>query len=381
MNIYLIVRGFPTKTDPQWGNFEYDQAKALAAVGHKVIMLSVDVRWKSRTRRLGIREIRSSGIISYSLYCGPWVVLSMISTKFCESLIKILFLRLFKYAINKEGMPDVLYSHYLNGSDYAVPIKRKYNIPVVGLEHWSELGKEKPSNLAIEKARKVYPQLDRLLVVSNALKENIQRFVGIPSEVLPNIIGSDFVIRTEGTRSQGAVSFVSTGNLVEIKRMDLIIKSLASVISKGYNVEVTIVGDGKERESLQLLAHSLNISKYVKFTGRRTRAEIVSILNNSDVYILASSSETFGVAAAEALACGLPVIATDCGGPRDFISDMNGVMIPVNDEEKLTGAMIYMTEHYKHYDRSVISNDFHKRFSAEAVANQLTNIFNQVCKK
>lgn len=381
MNVYLIVRGFPTESDPQWGSFEFDQAKALAALGHKVTMLSVDVRWKSRTRKFEIKRNDTSGVTSYDLYCGPWVVLSPVSAHLYDSVIGWLLMRLFKWVLKREGRPDVIYSHYLDSSDYAVPIKKKYNIPVVGLEHWSELGKENPSSLAIEKAKKVYPQLDKLLVVSNALKENIQRLVGIHSEVLPNIIGSDFVILDNRIRTQGVVSFVSTGNLVEIKRMDLIIKSLANVISKGHNVVVTIVGDGKERESLQSLAQSLNISKYVKFTGRRTRSEIVSILNKSDVYILASSSETFGVAAAEALACGLPIIATACGGPRDFMSDINGIMIPVNDEEKLTEAMIHMTEHYKDYDRSVISNDFHKRFSAEAVANQLTNIFNQVCKK
>ncbi len=381
MNIYLIVRGFPTKNDPQWGSFELDQAQALAAQGHKVTMLSVDVRWKSRNRKFQIKRNETLGVISYDLYCGPWVVFSLVSSNLYDFVVRWLFMILFKRVLKREGRPDVIYSHYLDSSDYAIPIKNKYKIPVVGLEHWSELGKVNPCHRAIKKAQRVYPQLDRLLVVSNALKENIQSLIGISSEVLPNIIGADFILNLEGTRTHGIVSFVSTGNLVEIKRMDMIIKSLATVISKGYNVEVTIVGDGQERESLQSLAHSLNISNHVNFTGRITRSEIVSILNNSDVYILASSSETFGVAAAEALACGLPIIATDCGGPRDFMSDINGIMIPVNDEEKLTEAMIHMTEHYKDYDRSVISNDFHKRFSAEAVANQLTNIFNQVCKK
>lgn len=381
MNIYLIVRGFPTDKDPQWGCFEFDQAKALAAKGHKVTMLSVDVRWKSKYRRPGIKKNESVGVVSYDLYCGPWVVLSAISMSLYDKLTEVLLMKLFKHVIKTEGRPDIIYSHYLDSSDYALPIKNKYNIPIVGLEHWSELGKEQPSERAIKKAQRVYPQLDKLLVVSNALKENVKKFTGVSSIVLPNVIGVEFVVKRKIRKPQDVVKFVSTGNLIGRKRMDLIIKALCGLRQRGINADVTIVGEGEDRPLLESLINKQNLLDCVHLTGRKTRAEIVTILNDSDVYIMASSSETFGVAAAEALACGLPVIATDCGGPRDFISDVNGIMIPVNDEDKLVDAMIYMIEHHTEYDHSMISADFHKRFSAEAVANQLTEIFGNVCKR
>ena len=128
MNIYLIARGFTTDNDPQWGCFEFDQAKALAAKGHKVTMLSVDVRWKSRNRKFGIIRNESAGVVSYDLYCGPWVVLSTISMSLYDKLTAVLLMKLYKYATKTEGRPDVIFSNYLDSSDYALPIKKKFNI-------------------------------------------------------------------------------------------------------------------------------------------------------------------------------------------------------------------------------------------------------------
>lgn len=381
MNIYLIARGIPSNTDPQWGSFEFDQAKALATKGHKISMLSVDVRWKSRNRKLGIVKQEKGNIVSYDLYCGPWVILKVISNRLYEYITSTLLMSLFKYVVKKEGMPEVLYSHYLDSFLDALPIKTKFDIPLVGLEHWSELGKKQPSSIALRKAHKVYPKLDQLLVVSNALKENIENLIGVPSIVLPNVIGDDFIKSKDLLTQRDVVRFVSTGNLVGIKCMDMIIKAMKLIYAQGYKVDLTIVGDGPDRNMLETLVENFNLGTCVHLIGRKARLEIVNILNGSDVYIMASSSETFGVAAAEALACGVPVIATDCGGPRDFLTSSNGIIIPVNDVNKLADAMIYMIKHYKEYDRNEISKDFHKRFSAEAVANQLTDIFNKICKK
>lgn len=380
MKIFVISRGFPTSKDPQWGNFEFDHAKALSMMGHKVIMLSVDVRWKSKNRMPGIKINKEGGVTSYDFYCGPWVVLSRISLRLYDSFSGYLVKKLFQYVQHVEGRPDVIYSHYLDSSDYALCIKRKYNIPVVGLEHWSELGKKDPSTYAINKAKSVYPQLDYLFVVSNALKQNIFKLTGIKSDVLPNVIGSVFFMKNT-KRNPSVVKFVSTGNLLPIKRMDLIIQALHILIKKGFKADITIVGDGPERGNLQQMINALNLEHCVHLVGRKTRHEIVDILNDSDVYIMASSSETFGVAAAEALACGIPAIVTDCGGPRDFVTSTNGIIIPINDAVKLADAMEYMINHCSDYDHVKISEDFHNKFSPEAVAIQITNVFNKVIEK
>ena len=378
MNIFLIVRGFPTDTDPQWGSFEYDQAKALVGIGHKVTLLSIDARRKSFRRKIGIHVNYRDGITSYDLNSGPLIAISLFSNQLYDYVRDSLMLWLFKYVIKKEGMPDLLYSHYLNNTSCGLAIKKKYRIPLVGLEHWSEMGKSQPIKYALYKAKNVYPNLDKLLVVSNSLRNNILRLCNIDSIVIPNIIGDEFRYE-EKLNTKNVVKFISTGNLIPIKRMDLVIIAFASICKIHDNCYLTIVGDGPDMNKLQNAVEELGMAKRIKLVGRKTREAIVSLLNDSDIYVLASSSETFGVAAAEALACGIPVISTNCGGPCDFVTKDNGVIVPVDCVKSLEEAMGYMIENYHSYSRRLISEDFRLRFSAQGIANQLTDIFNKVC--
>ena len=380
MNIFLFSRGYPSSKDPQWGNFELDQARALASVGHHVVMLSVDFRYSKVKNKLGINKIEETGIVSYSLNPGPWVIASLISNKLYYWLFRKCMLLLFNKVLKLESKPDVLYTHYQDNAEAVLPIKRKYNIPIVGLEHWSALGLDNPPKIAIEHGRYVYPALDRVLVVSNALKNNIKKYFGVESEVLNNIIGNEFCYK-DYVNSDGVVKFVLTGNLIPLKSFDLPIKALKGVVKQHNNILLTIVGDGPERDKLYKLIEENHLTDHVKMVGRKDRNYIVQLLQSSDVYIMSSTSETFGVAAGEALACGVPVISTDCGGPRDFMNDFNGIIIPVNDLDAMGKAILYMVEHFKDYDRKRIAQNCHERFSSKTIANQLTAIFSEVIKK
>ena len=380
MNIFIISRGYPTSKDPQWGNFEVDQARALAEVGHKVIVLSVDVRYSKVKNRLGVTRVAESSIVSYSLNPGPWVFSSLVSNKFYYWICRVFLLFLYKRVVKIEGTPGIIYAHYQDSSEAALFLKKKYKVPVIGIEHWSALGIANPPRIAIEHGKYIYPSLDKVLVVSNALKENIKKLFNVDSEVVNNIIGKEFCYR-EYSNTEGIVHFVLTGNLKPVKCIDLAIHAFAKVAHVKDNVRFTIVGDGIEKEKLYKLIKEYGLTDKVQLVGRKDRDYIVNLLQTSDVYVLSSSSETFGVAAGEALACGVPVIATDCGGPRDFMNDFNGLLIPVNDVDALTEAMGYMVDHYKEFDRRRIAQDCHERFSSEAIAKQLTTIFDEVVKK
>ena len=78
-------------------------------------------------------------------------------------------------------------------------------------------------------------------------------------------------------------------------------------------------------------------------------------MKGCDAFVLASRAETFGVVYVEAMAAGLPVIATACGGPEDFVSEENGILIPADNEEKLTEALIEMYHMAHKYDKQAIS--------------------------
>ena len=379
MKIFVISRNWPSEQHPQWGIVERDQAVALRKLGHQVYSLYLDIRPEPHTKKLGITREVKEGVVVYCFCAGShWAeILKKISPHLQYDAVEALFFDLFRRVVKLEGMPDVVYGHYLRYCSRALAIKRKYGIPAVGLEHWSEMCKTEIREDLKQRAEETYPYLDRQLVVSDALRENILRCIGVDTTVVYNTYGKEFYYQ-EHVKKDDIVRFVLTGNLLPIKGFDVVIRALGESESLPNNLLFTIIGDGTEKEKLQEMIETYHLSDKVHLVGRKTRDYIVDALHEADVYILSSHSETFGVAPVEALACGVPVIATDCGGSRSYMNEFNGLMIPVNDVKAMSGAISYMVEHYMEFDRKRIAEDCKQRFSAESIARQLEAIFEDV---
>ena len=226
----------------------------------------------------------------------------------------------------------------------------------------------------------IYPHLDCLLTVSSALRDNILNKFGVDSIVVNNMVGREFRYAPI-EKDRTTVRFVTTGNLLPVKGFDNLIQAFSQLNIPSDKWSLDIIGGGKEKDNLLHLIEKLGLSDNIHLCGRKNRSGVIEMLNRSDVYIMSSRSETFGVAAVEALACGLPVIATDCGGARDFLTHNNGLLCPVNDVIKLSEAIYKMYNSYKEYDRYQIASDCQKRFSSDAIGKQLESIFVDVINR
>lgn len=379
MKIFILSTGWPSEQQPQWGIVQRDQAVAISKLGHQVVSLYLDLRSDPHSKKLGITRELKEGVIVYCFYAGVrWAeTLKKISPRLQYKVVEGLFFHLFKRVLKKEGMPDIVYGHYLRYCRRALAIKRKYGIPAVGIEHWSEMGKDDIKEDLRQQAIETYPYLDKQLVVSEALRKNILDKIGVDTIVVNNTYDNDFFYK-ERIKNDNTVRFVLTGNLRPIKRYDLVIRAVGECASLQKNTKFTIIGDGPEREKLQEMIEAYHLTDTVFLVGRKTRDFIVETLQEADAYILSSYLETFGVAPVEALACGVPVIATDCGGPRSYMHDFNGLLIPVDDVNAMSEAISYMIEHYMEYDRKRIAEDCKQKFSTEAIAKQLEAIFEDV---
>ena len=106
-----------------------------------------------------------------------------------------------------------------------------------------------------------------------------------------------------------------------------------------------------------------------------TRADMLYVLEKSDCFVLPSNFETFGVVYIEAMAAGLPVIATKCGGPEKIVPSFAGVLIDKNDVNQLFGAMLDMVNSIDAYSANSIKEYVSKTFSPECIAQQLISIY------
>lgn len=133
-------------------------------------------------------------------------------------------------------------------------------------------------------------------------------------------------------------TFISIGRLDSRKGFDLLIKAFNKINQK--NLQLLIIGDGPEREKLDSLIYKLNIEKKIKLLGFLPEKEKYEQLQKSHAFVLSSYHEGFGLVLVEAMAFGLTLISTRCGGPEDIIRDKNqGILVEVGNIKQLSEAM------------------------------------------
>lgn len=376
MRIFVISRGCPTPSDPTWGCFELDQAQALSQLGHEVVMLSVDTRTRLKWRKIGISEYTYGHVHAMDMFLLPYSY-RIIGWQLRQKITAALLLRLYDYACRKFGKPDILYSHYLFNTQLAVSIKQKYHVPLVGIEHWSALNIRPVPQWVRTMVNATYPHTDKVIAVSESLKQSINECHKVPDiSVVHNMVGKEF---TCVPAAPHPFTFVATGRLVYGKGFDLLPVAFSKIKdSLPDDWQMLIIGGGKERTSLQQQINLSGLQDHIRLLGQKTKAEIIPLLQHSDVFILPSRGENFSVAVLEALACGLPVISSVTGGIRECINSRNGLLFPVNDVDALTDAIQTMYVNRTDYNHSAIANDCQARFSPEVIARQLTGIFQQV---
>ena len=380
MNILLISRGLPEKQDPQYGNFELDQAKALVALGHNVTIASVDTRFRFYWRKWGVTIGHIDSIHTYNIFVCPSAIIGLLGKRIKAIYVGWLWKTLERHILQNEPRFDVIYSHYLTNTYNVVHYFRHIHAPIVAIEHWSEINKPVLRPEVQKMGDETYPHVNQLLTVSNAARQSIKQHFNKESQVVYNMVSDRFVYSPH-TSHHNQIRFISTGSLIQRKGFDVLIHAFAQLNLPKDTWDLTIIGGGPEKSHLEKLIAKAKLEQQIHLIGRRASDEMVGMLNDSDVFVLPSRMETFGVVYAEALACGLPVIATPCGGPEEFVNKKNGLLVPVDDIEALAAAIRHMYEHHRDYNRQAIAEDCQARFSSEVIARQLTKIFDEVINK
>jgi len=131
---------------------------------------------------------------------------------------------------------------------------------------------------------------------------------------------------------------VTVGRLVPAKGLDLLFHAWRSAVAAAPDATLVIVGDGPLRQECEAAVASLGLAESVRFLG--TRRDVPEILRRSDVYVSSSRTEGMSNALLEALASGLPLVATRVGGAEDTVDDrVNGVLVPEGDVAALASAL------------------------------------------
>ena len=369
MYILEVSYGCPSETYPSNGNFQLDQARALAGCGHKVVFAALDMRSFRRWRRWGLycHSVDGIPVYEYSFPMGP----------FADALRRKLaasgFERLLDRVAREKGRPDIVHVHFADTAVSIVEACRKRGIPYVVTEHASSIMDDEKTAGQAEMMRYVYENAAAVIAVSPALASQIEKFTGVKAEVVDDIVDTG-VFRLERQEKTDGFRFVSAGHAEYRKGFDVLVAAFSRVCAVRDDCQLTIMGDGAELENIKRQIAGLGLMDKVCCTGYFRRGEFARKLNESDCFVLASRHETFGVVYAEAMCCGVPVIATRCGGTEGFIGAEDGLMVDVDDVAGLAKTMLSICEDVQKYDKAAIARRAHERFSPDAVGVRIAKV-------
>lgn len=168
------------------------------------------------------------------------------------------------------------------------------------------------------------------------------------------------------------------GRIVKRKAIDVIIKALAGLPDS--RIKLIVMGDGPEKEALIKLAADTGVEKRVIFLGYVDDTAKYGYLKNSDLYVMTSMHEGFGIVYMEAMYCGLPIVCANNGGQVDFLkNEENAILIDVGDTDACADAILKFRKDKKLYRKCSVNNRKKiKDFYAEHVAGRYIDLFEEL---
>ncbi len=256
--------------------------------------------------------------------------------------------------IVKQNKLDVLHVHYAIPHASAALMAKNIlkeqgiNIPIVTTLHGTDItlvGKDPTYEPVVSYS---INHSDAVTAVSESLKRDTYANFHIekPIHVIPNFIDfSRFVKQKKehfkkAIAPQGEKILVHTSNFRKVKRVEDIIKVFA-IVSEKIACKLLLIGDGPERTNIELLSREMGVDTKVTFLGKQEQIE--EILSVCDLFLLTSETESFGLAALEAMACEVPVISTNTGGiPEVNIQGVTGFLSSIGDVNDMAKNALFL---------------------------------------
>lgn len=381
MHILILPSWYINSYTPLGGIFFKEQAEALAKHGNKVGLIAIDeinVRIIYKQKKLDIykKDFILNGVSSTTVLYPAIPKLHTIRRVFKLMIFK----KIFKEYIEKNGLPDIVHLHSFMNGEFAMYLKEVYKVPYIVTEHFSGFARNIISTKQLQFAQKVFQNSSYNIAVSNEFATLLNKKFDVNFLYLPNIVNTGF-FEPKNRKNSNIFQFINIAFLGKNKNQDMLVKSFAQVFKNQDNVELIIVGDGVEYDNLNRLIKELRVEKQITLYGRADREEIKKLLQNSDVFVLSSQYETFGVVVIEAMACGLPVVATKCGGPESIITEEKVGLLSEVDEEDLSNNLKKIYQNIDNYDSKYIYNFTKNNFSEKAVCLKLNDIYKKVITK
>ncbi len=253
--------------------------------------------------------------------------------------------------------PHIVHSHhpYLAGST-AVRIAKKLDLPLVYTQHtmfeqythYVPLGHDRLKEFVIRLSTGYANMSDTVIAPSESIAAILRdRGVTAPVEVIPTGIDPSRFEHGDGKRvkrqqaiPENAPVIGHVGRLAPEKNPEFLADAVAALLRQANDAHFLVVGYGPSEQRIHDILRRNKVERRVHFTGKLTGQDLADAYHAMDVFAFSSKSETQGLVLAEAMACGVPVVALDAPGAREVVQDsVNGYLLPTETKRDFTNAL------------------------------------------
>ncbi len=340
MRVVFVTHNYPRSEGDMAGAFLHPLAVALQDRGVSVTVVAPSDRGQGGTGTQDGVEVRR---VRYASADAETLAYTGTMSSALRSPSGLIRMRSLMQAMRREAAavasrgsgPAVVHAHWWVPAGMASP----RGVPAVVTCHGSDVRLLARGGAFQWLGRRTLRRAQVVTTVSQPFAAIIRERTGVvvaDDAVQPMPVAA--VARPRSSRGGGLVAI---GRLVTQKRVDLAIRACAELNRRGHASTLTIVGDGAERDALEMLARSLDIGSQVRMLGAVAPAAVPEIFATADCCLMTAHDEGLGLAAAEAMIQGVPVVAcTDGGGVLDVVSTVGGGRVVAPNAAAIADAVL-----------------------------------------
>lgn len=334
---YLPIKGFPAENDITFKIYN-DLRKEHQIKSRFVMPLSYLPRWSTYLKR----TIKNRYEIINNFYKDenykfqvdffqayfPLKLVKSVKVNYYNPIFQFNIFKNKLFSIFTKYQPNIIHAHTLSDGFYAYQLSKKYHCPyILTLRgQYSELYNFKISKNILNGAK-------YLVTPSYQLYKDLKKEYAI--ELMPHGLETSWYLESEKEFDSTTIRLVTTSRLLEMKNIQIVLQSLMQLKNEGFKIKYHIIGDGPYKNKLKALVVKYSLNNEVIFYGHQTQEKIKKIYKKSDIFIMLSTSETFGRVYFEAAAQGLLVIGTKDTGADGYFSKEEAFFIEPNSLETI----------------------------------------------
>jgi L-malate glycosyltransferase len=374
LSIAVIPAWYPTAARPLAGVFVRDHARA-AAIGHDVAVIVDDGPSKSVRGLYELTDSYEDGLRTFRIRHRRARLPQQTAVVYLLGILAAL------KRLRREGRPvDVLHAHVHRAAWAATIVASMKRLPVVVSEHSSEFGWSGISPGALRRARIAFARADVVCPVSEYLRGQIEGH-GVRGRfrIVPNAVDTELFSPAETVEAGGGPArILVVASLHPKKGIPHLIDAVGAIAERRRDFAVEIVGDGPDRADYEARVSQLGLDGLVVLRGTRPRADVVASMQRADFLVLSSLTENLPVSVIEAMACGLPVVATKVGGVPELVDERTGLLVDPASSESLASGIERMLDHRSEYSAEAIAGIARSRYSLQAVGRLWSEVYRDV---